>query len=97
MNEIKCPKCNTSFKIDEAGFSAIVKQVRDEEFTKDLKERESMFIADKENSVKLAEANIKNILQVDIVKKDAELAEMKSRMSNADLEKNLLLQKLSLK
>jgi hypothetical protein len=78
MNEIKCPKCGTSFKIDEAGFADILKQVRDEEFNKDLKERERMFAADKENAVKLAEA-----------KKDAELAEMKSKISNVELEKKL--------
>lgn len=89
MNEIKCPKCETPFNIDEAGFSAILKQIRDEEFTKDLQERERMLIADKESSIKLAEATIKNILQADIAKKDRELAEMKSKIGNAELEKKL--------
>jgi hypothetical protein len=89
MNEIKCPKCNTSFQIDEADFFTILKQVRDEEFTKDLKERERILTADKENSVKLAEANIKNVLQLDLAKKDAELADIKSKLNNADLEKKL--------
>jgi len=32
MNEIKCPNCSKAFKIDEAGFADIIKQVRDEEF-----------------------------------------------------------------
>lgn len=82
MNEIKCPKCGTSFKIDEAGFADILKQVHNHEFEKELRERVEMLEKDKENAVKLAEANITN-------KKDIELAEMKSKISKADLEKKL--------
>lgn len=78
MNEIICPKCKTAFKIDEAGFADILKQVRDDEFSKELKERERMFAKDKENAVKLAEANIKNALQEDLAKKDVELAKLKA-------------------
>jgi len=89
MNEIKCPKCGTSFKIDEVGFADILKQVRDEEFNKELENREQSLIKDKENAVKLAEANITNTLQKDLAKKEAELAEMKSKISNVELEKKL--------
>lgn len=89
MNEIKCPKCGTSFKIDESGFADILKQVRDEEFNKDLKEREQIFTEEKESAVKLAEANIINTAQKDIAGKEAELAEMKSKIDNAELEKKL--------
>lgn len=89
MNEIKCPKCGTSFKIDEAGFADILKQVRDEEFNKDLKERERIFTEDKENTVKLAEAKKDRELAELDAKKEAELAEMKSKINNAELEKKL--------
>jgi len=89
MKDIICPNCKTAFKIDEAGFADILKQVRDEEFNKDLKERERKFTEDKENAVKLAEANITNTLQKDITKKETELAEMRSKNSNAELEKKL--------
>ena len=75
---IKCPKCGTSFKIDESGFADILKQVRDEEFEKDIKERELMFVKDKESAVKLAEANIKNSLQADLAKKETEIAELRA-------------------
>ena len=87
MNEIKCPHCGTSFKIDEAGFADILKQVRDEEFNKDLKEREQIFTEEKESAVKLAEANITNTVQKDLARKETELAEMKSKINNAELEK----------
>lgn len=78
MNKIICPNCKKDFEMDDAGFADILKQVRDEEFNKDLKERERIFIEDKENAVKLAEANITKILQSDLVEKDKELAELKA-------------------
>ena len=89
MNKIICPNCKKSFEIDEAGFADILKQVRDEEFDKDLKERERMFAEEKENAIKLAEANITNKLHNDFVKKETELSEMKSKISNTELEKKL--------
>jgi hypothetical protein len=32
MNEIICPNCKKAFKVDEAGFADIVKQVRDHKY-----------------------------------------------------------------
>lgn len=32
MNEIKCPKCGSMFKIDEQNYNSILKQIRDQEF-----------------------------------------------------------------
>ena len=89
MNEIICPNCKKAFKVDEAGFSDILKQVRDHEFEEELRQREEMLKKDKDNAVKLAEANITNVLQKDLAKKDAELAEIKSKINNTELEKRL--------
>ena len=36
MHEIICPHCNKAFKIDEAGYANILKQVRDGDFDKQL-------------------------------------------------------------
>lgn len=79
MNKIICPHCKKSFEIDEVGFADILKQVRDQEFTKDIQEREKMFEADKINAIKLAEANITNTLQRDLARKEIELAELKAK------------------
>ncbi len=79
MNEIICPHCKKAFKIDEAGFADILKQVRDREFDKELHDRLELLEKDKESAVKLAEANIKNALQAEVVKKDTELAELKAQ------------------
>jgi hypothetical protein len=89
MNEIICPHCKKAFKIDEAGFADILKQVHDHAFEKELHERVEMLEKEKESAVKLAEANITNALQKDLAKKDAELAEVKSKINNVELEKKL--------
>jgi hypothetical protein len=39
VNEIICPHCHKAFKVDEAGYADILKQVRDAEFEQQLHER----------------------------------------------------------
>jgi len=89
MNEIICPHCKKAFKVDEAGFADIVKQVRDHEFEDALRERVELLEIDKLSAVKLAEATAKNALQADVAKKDAEIAELKA-------DKELALAQLAL-
>ena len=89
MNEIKCPNCGQVFKVDESGFADIVKQVRDHEFEKELREREQLMKQDKENAVKLAEANTKFALQEDVAKKDAEIARLKEKIEASGTAKIL--------
>lgn len=100
MNEIICPHCKKAFKIDEAGFADILKQVRDHEFDEELHERLELLEKDKENAVKLAEANAKSTLQSDIAKKDAEIVRLKaeketevsklqSKIESTEVEKKL--------
>ncbi len=78
MNEIICPHCKKAFKVDEAGFADILKQVRDHEFAKELHERLEMAEKDKESAVKLAEANTKSELQANLAKQDTMIAELKT-------------------
>jgi len=100
MNEIICPHCKKAFKVDEAGFADIVKQVRDHQFQEELENRLTLAEKEKESAVKLAEATLKNRLQEDIAKKDrelseklankeAEIAQIKAKLDNAELEKKL--------
>ena len=53
MQEIKCPKCGEVFQVDETGYAAIVQQVRDKEFKKDVKEREAQFEKEKNAELEL--------------------------------------------
>ena len=36
MNEIKCPKCKEVFKVDDAVYTNIVQQVRDQQFQEEI-------------------------------------------------------------
>lgn len=78
MNDILCPNCKKVFKVDEAGFADILKQIRDHQFEEELLARLDIAEKEKENAVKLAEANTKIALQADLSKKEKELAELKS-------------------
>ncbi len=79
MNEIICPNCKKAFKVDEAGFADILKQVRDRQFEDELQKRLKIAETEKESAVKLAEANLKNSIAKDIAEKDKAIAELKAK------------------
>lgn len=78
MNEVVCPHCKKAFKVDEAGFADILKQVRDHEFEQELHERITLLEREKTNAVKLAEAETEKKLQADVAKRDAEIAVLRA-------------------
>jgi hypothetical protein len=79
MNEIICPNCKKTFKVDEAGFADILKQVRDRQFNEEIKQRLDQAQKEKESAIQLAEANIRNALQEKLAIRDRELAELKAQ------------------
>jgi len=87
MNQLKCPKCNEIFQVDESGLAEIVRQVRDSEFKKDLQERQRQHDADKANAVQLAQAHTKTTMQEAAAKKDIEIAELKAKIAMAEMDK----------
>lgn len=78
MNEIICPNCHKAFKVDEAGFADILKQVRDHKFEEELQNRLNLAEQEKESAVRLAEANLKNSLQEQLSNKDKEILQLKA-------------------
>ena len=97
MNELKCPKCGEKFKIDEAGYAAIVKQVRDAEFSKELQSREQLFETEKEQAVQVAKLEAESGFNSIITKKDAEIIELKNQLSSYEKDKKLELAELETK
>jgi len=87
MNEIICPKCKTAFKVDEAGFADILKQVRDHQFEEELQNRLNIADREKESAVKLAEANVRNTFQEQLSAKDQELTLLRAQSEFALAEK----------
>ena len=89
MNEIKCPKCKEVFKVDEAGFADILKQVRDHKFEEELRNRLDLANKEKESAIKLVEANLKNSQQTELSNKDKEIMQLKAKLENGAIEKKL--------
>ena len=78
MNDIICPNCNKVFKVDEAGFADILKQVRDHKFDEELQNRLDLADKEKESAVELAKAKLRTTLLADLAKKDNEISELKA-------------------
>ncbi len=87
MNDIICPHCKKAFKVDEAGFADILKQVRDHQFEEELHARLDLAEKEKENAVKLAEARLRNTLQQELSGKDKEIIELKAKSERELTEK----------
>lgn len=92
MKEIKCPNCQTNFKIDETSYADIIKQVRDEQFNDELKSRLELADREKRNAVELAEANLRNKLHQDLSKKEQEILDLKVK---SEIEINNIKSKVS--
>jgi len=90
MHEIICPHCKKAFKIDEAGYADILKQVRDHEFEQQLHERLELAEQDKRNAIDLATTKVTSELEKTAAAKDAEIKELKVR-----LDAGMVTQKLA--
>ena len=89
MNEIKCPYCGKAFKVDEAGYADILKQVRDSEFEQKLDERLKLAEQDKQSAVELAKAKVTSELQKDVVARDSEIQELKAKIDADEVARKL--------
>ena len=87
MQEIKCPKCGEVFQVDESGYSAVVQQVRDKEFSKELKSREAQFELEKDIAVQLAKLAIEKDLSEKLIQKDSEIAKLKADITTEQISK----------
>lgn len=90
MNEIICPNCQKAFKVDEAGFADILKQVKDQKFEEEINTRLNLAETEKINAIKLAEANLKNSMQNELANKDKEIIQIKAN-SERELTEQLTL------
>lgn len=88
MQEIRCPKCGEVIKVDESGYAAILSQVRDAEFEKELKAREVGLKEKNETEVKLAVAKTE-------ADKDKKISELEMQLATFKAEKEAEIAKLT--
>lgn len=95
MQEIRCPKCGEVFQVDESGYAAILKQVRDAEFRKEMEQREKSFVSERNLAVDLAVKQKENEKQQEIARlqasyeaqkasRDTEIATLKAQIVSSD-------------
>ncbi len=94
MQEIKCPKCGEVFQVDESGYAALVRQVRDKEFEKELSERKAQYLSEKENAVLLAQTQTRQELAEEISRLQAKRAAAESARQLAEADARSRQEKL---
>lgn len=79
MHEIKCPHCGEAFTVDEAGYSAILDQVRTKEFDAELHRQLEMLAESerKENELRLNKA---------AAQKDGEINDLRLKIQQLESE-----------
>ena len=78
MHDIICPHCSKAFKVDEAGYADILKQVRDRDLEQQLNKRLALAEQEKRNAIELAMA-----------KKQTELQELESQLRAREVQQQL--------
>ena len=76
MSQIKCPNCGTVFQVDESQYHEILQQVRNEEFEKELNERQK-------NSNQIIQSKLEKEYESKLNQKTLEIKELQA---NKELE-----------
>ena len=90
MNKITCPKCGSSFELNDTDYADILSQVRNAEFSRELERQEENFRKEKESAVKLAVAQSETDFKDEISEKEREIEKLKSQIEinkkNSDMD-----------
>lgn len=87
MNEIKCPKCGTTFQIDEFYYDSIIKQIKTKEFNQELEKREQMLLNEQKNAIKLQEITLEKEFNTKLQEKELEITKLTNKLDNIEKEK----------
>ena len=88
MQDITCPECNKTFKMDETGYSDILRQVRDREFEQQVQEVSNRADRDKasavDSAVELAKTKAESAFKTTAVEKDDKIKELEATLRGLD-------------
>lgn len=94
--ELKCPKCGTTFSVDEADYAAIVSQVKSIEFQTEVDRRmEELHRRNSAEQKLVLEKNQRefqeklNSKELEINKKDGEISQLKQQLNSLSQAKDL--------
>ena len=87
MKDIRCPSCGKNFKIDPSSFEEILRQIKDEEFNKQIQER--LLLAEQDN--KKAMEILKQELKIEFIEqnriKESKIQDLESKLKFANDQK----------
>ena len=93
MEEIKCPKCGEVFQVDESGYAAMLKQVRDKEFNKEIQARMEQLKETQKAEVSLAVSKTEKSFTEQLAEKNAIILELQNRIENSEAQMKLMVSK----
>ena len=87
MNEIKCPHCGKVFSVDESEYALLLSQVKNNEFHKELEEREKNIKENNKNLIDLEKSKLENKYNLDLAKLTEEINNLKAKLENSEKDK----------
>ena len=87
MKDIKCPSCGKTFRIDPSSFEEILKQIKDEEFHKQINERMLLAEEDKKKGIELLKQELKLKLLENKQEKEKAIQELESKLNFSEAQK----------
>ncbi|MBQ6393789.1 DUF2130 domain-containing protein [Candidatus Saccharibacteria bacterium] len=83
MNEIKCPNCGKTFKVDESNYAAILMQVKNHEFEKEVEEKIRQI--EEKYTIDLERAEEKSASELELAKEkyNSEIKQLKTEQELA--------------
>ena len=94
MNEIKCPKCNEIFSVSEDTYKSITSQIRNSLFEEELQKQVDLINAEKENSLKLKEAQLSQKVDKLYAQLEKEKLEYNNKIQQIENESSNKINKL---
>ena len=85
MKELKCPKCGSTFTVDEADYASIVEQVRTAEYQLDLQQRVEEQRKQWQAEQKAAQSESSRQYEQMISQKDQELSSLKEQLKSSEV------------
>ena len=89
MPEIKCPHCGQQFSIDESSYDSLVKQIKDETFTRELHERLKVLEEKHNAELALEKQKAESLNDKEVENLKSQIASLKNDLAKAELVKEL--------
>ena len=86
MKELKCPKCGSTFTVDEADYAFILQQVKTTEFNAELERRLGESRKEERTRLELALAKQKSEMDAELEAKNRKIAKLEADISSKDTE-----------